>query len=262
MQIHRVKGNDKIVAGRNKYAYQRGPLVYCAEWPDNAGKKVLNLVVPDSAPISAVFDSSVLNGMYVLKTQGQSMAKTNSSTTTATNVPVTLIPYFAWAHRGAGEMAVWIPNVPSAAQPLPAPTIAFSSKISASYNRLTLKALNDQMEPNNSNDHTILFYHWWPKKDTTQWVQYDFEKPEAISSSKVYWFDDGPFGGCRIPAGWKLLYKKNDEWVPVKIKGPYQIVKDQYSEVSFETIKTSALRLEVTLPKDHSSGIMEWTVND
>lgn len=262
MTVHRVKGNDKIAADKNKFTYQRGPLVYCAEWPDNAGKKVLNLVIPENAAVSAVFDSTLLNGMYVLKSQGQSAMRTNAATIDTRDVPVTLIPYFAWAHRGAGEMVVWIPKEVSAAQPLPAPTIASSSRISASYKRLTLKALNDQIEPKNSNDHSILFYHWWPKKDTTQWVQYDFEKTETITSSKVYWFDDGPFGGCRIPAGWKLLYKKDEEWIPVVPKAPYTIVKDGYSQVSFDAIKSTALRLEITLPKDHSSGIMEWAVDN
>jgi hypothetical protein len=97
-------------------------------------------------------------------------------------------------------------------------------------------------------------------KDTVQWVQYDFGKPTAVTSSKVYWFDDGPFGGCRIPAGWRLLYKDGESWKPVKTKTTYEVNKDAYSRVSFEPVTTQALRLEVTLPKDHSGGIMEWTV--
>ncbi len=262
MSVHRVKGNDKIVADRNKYAYQRGPLMYCAEWPDNPGKKVLNLFIEEDAAVKAVYDSTLLSGVYVLQSQGQASARTTASTMNSTKVPVTLIPYYAWAHRGGGEMVVWIPKDASATQPLPALTIASSSKISASYNKLTLKALNDQMEPKSSSDHSFMYYHWWPKKDTTHWVQYDFEKPETISSSKVYWYDDGPFGGCRIPAGWRLLYKKGEEWIPVNPKTPYPIVKDQYAEVSFDAIRTTALRLEVTLPKEHSGGIMEWIVQN
>jgi hypothetical protein len=93
-----------------------------------------------------------------------------------------------------------------------------------------------------------------------QWVQYNFEKPASVSSSKVYWFDDGPFGGCRIPAGWRLLYKDGESWKPVKNKTAYDVKKDMYSEVSFESVTTQALRLEVTM-KDHSGGIMEWIVN-
>jgi hypothetical protein len=120
--------------------------------------------------------------------------------------------------------------------------------------------LNDQMEPSSSNDHSIVFYHWWPKKDTTQWVQYDFAKAEKISSSKVYWFDDGDSGECRVPIAWRLLYNNGSQWVPVKNITPYELLKDKYSSVSFEPVTTYALRMEVTFPPKFSSGILEWSI--
>ncbi len=261
MPVRKIQGDDKIQADVDKYAYQRGPLVYCAEWPDNANKKVLNLILPEDAKINAVYDPSFYNGMYVLEAKGQSAARVSSTDVKTDDVDVKLIPYFTWAHRGAGEMVVWIPKKPSAAQPTPAPTVASTSTISASHKSKTLIAVNDQMLPQNSNDQSNIFYHWWPMKDTIQWVQYDFETSSTIGSSKVYWFDDSPFGGCRIPSGWRLLYKKGDQWIPVKNTKAYDVLKDQYSEVSFEPVTTSALRLEITLPKDHSSGILEWSVN-
>ncbi len=91
-------------------------------------------------------------------------------------------------------------------------------------------------------------------------MQYDFVKPAQISSSQVYWYDDGPFGGCRVPASWRILYKQGDSWVPVKNVGPYSNVKDAYSAVKFDPVTTGAVRMEVTLPKEHSGGIMEWVV--
>jgi DUF1680 family protein len=260
MPVRRVTADQRVVADADKVAFQRGPLVYCAEWPDNNEKKVLNLVVGTESKITPVFDPTFFNGMYVLKAAGQATSRTLENGIKASDVEVKLIPYFAWAHRGAGEMMVWIPAKPGAAQPLPSPTIASTSTISASHKSRTLMALNDQMEPKNSNDQSIIFYHWWPMKDTIQWVQYDFMKATTVSSSKVYWFDDGPFGGCRIPASWKILYKSGDQWIPVKAKSNYEVLKDKYSEVSFESVATDALRLEIILPKEHSSGMMEWSV--
>lgn len=261
MPVRRVQSRAEVAADVNKYTYQRGPLVYCAEWPDHADKKVLNLIIPDGASVKATYDASFFNGMYVLKTQGQSAQRTSATAITTRDVEVTLIPYFSWAHRGAGEMMVWIPRQLAAAQPLPAPTLASTSKLTASHPTKTLMALNDQMEPKNSNDQTIIFYHWWPLKDTTQWVQYDFPTPSTVSSSRVYWFDDSPFGDCRPPQSWRLLYQKGNDWVPVKNLKPYAVVKDQYAEVYFEPVSTTALRLEVVISKDHSAGILEWTVN-
>jgi DUF1680 family protein len=260
MPVRRIQANAKVEADKNKLAIERGPLVYCAEWPDNKDNKVLNLMITPEATLKETLKPDLLKGLYTVSAAGKSASRTSSTQISTVDTDVTLIPYYAWAHRGAGEMMVWIPDKPDAARPLPAPTIASNSKLSASHKMRTLMALNDQMEPKNSNDQSIIFYHWWPMKDTVQWVQYDFEKPATVSSSKVYWFDDGPFGGCRIPAGWRLLYKQGDAWIPVKTKEEYAVAKDQYSSVSFESVTTSALRMEITLPKDHSSGMMEWSV--
>jgi DUF1680 family protein len=260
MPVRKVAAHENVIDDKGKLAYQRGPLVYCAEWVDNHNKKALNLMIPADARVEAVFDPTYFNGMYVLKTSGQSLAQSGSGLQ-STRVDVKLIPYFSWAHRGAGQMMVWIPNQLSSAKPSPMPTIASQSKVSASHKSKTLMAVNDQMEPANSNDHSITFYHWWPMKDTVQWLQYDFDQTQNVSSSKVYWFDDGPEGGCRIPAAWRILYKKGEEWIPVEKIKDYDMKKDQYSEVSFKPVTTSALRIEVTLPKEHSSGIMEWSVN-
>ena len=158
-------------------------------------------------------------------------------------------------------MEVWIPYEASAAHPKPAPTIASKSKVSSSLNNNRMqKALNDQYDPKNSQDHSAIYLHWWPKKNTLEWVQYDFEQEATISESSVYWFDDGPFGGCRIPASWRLLYKDGDNWVPVKNITPYEIAKDKYNSVKFEPVTTKALRMEVKLPEDFATGLHEWMV--
>jgi hypothetical protein len=183
-----------------------------------------------------------------------------SSKVVLTNEKVNLIPYYAWAHRGKGEMEVWVPEKANAARVKQPPTIASTSTVTGSRPAATLKALNDQMEPANSNDHSIIYYHWWPLRDTVQWVQYDFVKPSSVSSTSVYWFDDSPYGECRIPASWKIFYKDGDTWKPVRNKTPYEINKDKYSLLSFEPVTTSALRIEVTLPEKFSTGMLEWKV--
>ena len=38
-----------------------------------------------------------------------------------------------------------------------------------------VKAVNDQFEPADSKDQSTNYLHWWPAKDTTEWVQYDFD---------------------------------------------------------------------------------------
>ena len=105
-----------------------------------------------------------------------------------------------------------------------------------------------------------MYLHWWPKKNTTEWVQYDFDQEYTVSESSIYWFDDGPSGGCRIPTTWRILYKNGDEWVPVKNLTTYEIAKDKYNGIRFEPVKTKALRVEVQLPQDFAAGVHEWVV--
>ena len=59
---------------------------------------------------------------------------------------VIAVPYYAWAHRGKYEMTVWPARQGSAARPLPAPTLAWKSKATASQN-LQLDAIRDQILP-------------------------------------------------------------------------------------------------------------------
>src|SRR5262249_3205889 len=55
MPVRRVMANEKVQADHGRVALQRGPIVYCAEWPDNPGGQVRNLLLPDDQPLSAEF---------------------------------------------------------------------------------------------------------------------------------------------------------------------------------------------------------------
>jgi len=46
-------------------ALQRGPLVFAAEWPDNPGGKVRNLLLADDVTRSSAFRPERLNGIQV-----------------------------------------------------------------------------------------------------------------------------------------------------------------------------------------------------
>jgi hypothetical protein len=48
--------------------------------------------------------------------------------------------------------------------------------------------------------------------------------------------------------------------MPVKNLSAYKIELDRFCTVSFETVTAKAVRLEIILPKEHSSGLYQWTV--
>jgi hypothetical protein len=104
---------------------------------------------------------------------------------------------------------------------------------------------------------------WWDHKGTTEWVEYDYDKPRKLTQSQVYWFDDetGPQKGqCRTPASWRLLYKSGNDWKEVPTPSAYGLEKDKFNATTFAEIQTTAIRLEVRLKQNVSAGILEWRI--
>jgi DUF1680 family protein len=99
MPVRRVLANEKVKDDLNKVALVRGPIVYCAEGVDN-NKKVLQLVIPDDAELKTEYRQDLLNGLVVIK--GEISDKSGKER------ELLAIPYYAWSHRGPGEMAVWL----------------------------------------------------------------------------------------------------------------------------------------------------------
>jgi DUF1680 family protein len=261
MPVRKVIADERVKEDKGKMAFQRGPVIYCAEWPDNNTGNVLDLVVNKNAAFTTEYVSSLLEGTQVIKTTGFQTKRTiDGRIELLKEEPVTLIPYALWNNRGAGQMMIWLPDSTETSHPLPAPTIANRSKVRSSKITRDLPAVNDQIGPANSNDHSVSYYHWWPEKDKWEWVEYDFEKPEIISKTKVYWYDDGPDGGCRVPDEWEILYLNGNIWEPVIAKSLYKITKDGWDSVEFNPVKATAVKIKVKLNKNFASGIYEWIV--
>ena len=260
MPIRRVAANAAVDADQGRVALQRGPLVYAAEWPDNPGGHVRNLLLADDTPLTTEFRSNLLGGVQVVNGRSTALAYNDRNEVEQHEQPFTAIPYYAWANRGPGEMAVWIPNRATSARPQPLPTLASRATVTSSKAGHNPRAVNDQNEPRSSRDGTGSFFHWWPEKGGTEWVAYEFQAPATVSEVEVYWLDDTGSGECRLPASWRVLYKDGEDWKPVDAAGPYGVQKDAYNKVAFRPVTTTGLRLEVTLPPQWSSGIQEWKV--
>ncbi|MDO1448500.1 glycoside hydrolase family 127 protein [Rhodocytophaga aerolata] len=101
MPIRQVISNQQVEENRGKVALERGPLVYCVEGVDNGGS-IANAVVSRKTKLTAELQPKLLHGIMVLK------ASDTSSKATKPEAIFTAIPYYAWSHRGAGEMAVWL----------------------------------------------------------------------------------------------------------------------------------------------------------
>lgn len=115
MTVKTVYANSRISADSGKAAVMRGPLVYCAEEVDNKDG-VLNLRIKKGAAAdAAVAYSDKLNGIMEIELFGERVQEEErlylSERPQTTPCKIKLIPYYAWANRGEGEMRVWLPEV-------------------------------------------------------------------------------------------------------------------------------------------------------
>jgi len=117
MPVRRVVAHDSVAADRGLVALERGPLVYCVEWPDVAGGHVLNLLLGDDTPVENAWNSTLFNGIQTLSATAKSYAQDETGAISAREQAFTAIPYYAWAHRGRGEMTVWLARQESAVRP-------------------------------------------------------------------------------------------------------------------------------------------------
>jgi len=122
MQPQMLVADRRVAEDQGKVAVQRGPIVYCAESIDQAGKSApRELRVSADTNFSVQHDKDLLGGITVLEQAGQHIseqtapdalyAAINSSSIGAANVR--LIPYYAWANREPAEMAVWLDTAPT-----------------------------------------------------------------------------------------------------------------------------------------------------
>lgn len=99
MEPRLVKADEQVEADRGRLAVERGPLVYCAEWPDN-NFPVLDVQLYPNIPIHVQRQADKLCGIDELWTE--------ATTADRRRVELHLIPYYAWCHRGSGDMIVWM----------------------------------------------------------------------------------------------------------------------------------------------------------
>lgn len=267
MPIERAQADPRVKDNLGRVTLQRGPIVYCLEAADNQGS-VRNLALPREAQLTAEHHPDLLNRVTVIRGKALAAVGTSSEgweqdlyqrTTDVRPVDLTAIPYYAWDNREPGEMVVWLPESLTLVGRPPVSWIKASA--SHCWTADTLLALHDRVEPAGSSDQRISRFTWWPRRGSTEWVQYDFDAPRKLSSVEVYWFDDSQQQGhCRAPQSWKMLYRDGETWREVPNPSSYGVELDQYNRVGFDPVTTDGLRIEVQLQDEACSGILEWKV--
>ncbi len=269
MTPRRVYADPRVAANRGRAAVMTGPIVQAWEAIDNTKAGSLSRVVMGTGAtitpdVETGWSKLAGVGLPIVTVAAQQFAASMSDELYQSSPrlePVTLksVPYFAWNNRGRGEMVVWLAETPSVLElgPLPGikPTASFAG------NGDGPGAMCDRLEPSSSNDHSIPRFTWWNHLGTTEWVQFDFDKPRTLARADVYWFDDKPIGGgCRVPETCAIEYRDGDTWKPVTNPKGLGTRIDAFNLTTFDPVTTKGLRLKVQLSKDMSGGILEWRV--
>ena len=116
MPVRTVLANLRVSDDRGRIAVERGPLVYCAEWADNAGINPHHLLLARQPQFELEEGYGIQNtegdgktfNVTAITAQAQEASVTREGKLQAKDVRVRLIPYYAWNHRGAGKMDVWL----------------------------------------------------------------------------------------------------------------------------------------------------------
>ncbi|MEJ2209590.1 MAG: glycoside hydrolase family 127 protein [Anaerolineae bacterium] len=126
MPVRRVEAHPYVSENVGRLALMRGPLLYCLEGADHPGLDLRDLVLPGDESLTAGYDAGLLGGVVALRGQARlappdaaweagdgpgrlyRTAKPSTPDGGGETVPLTAIPYYAWANREAGALQVWI----------------------------------------------------------------------------------------------------------------------------------------------------------
>ena len=261
MPVRRVAANGRVAADRGRVALERGPIVYAAEWPDNPQGQVRNLMLPDGAPLKAEFKPALLKGVVVVHGKAVALSTTRKARSQGPTQEFTAIPYYAWANRGRGQMMVWFPVDEAHARPEPYPTISSTAKVTVSgQSRRDPRTINADEDPASSDDPTS-YFDWWPRKGIDGVGGVRFREaghgdgvPASIGSTTRGRARCAcrPHGGCCIAMG-----THGSRWRRRRRMGSSGTLT---TGCAFEPVRTSGLRMEVTMQAGWSAGIQQWRV--
>ncbi len=120
MPVCVVSSNPLVRENIGKAAVMRGPVVYCLEEEDN-GKYLQWIRIPKAPHFDIRFEKDLLGGVVTLHSSGlildnrdwdENLLYAPYKEETYVEEQLKWIPYYTWANRSCGEMAVWIKTAP------------------------------------------------------------------------------------------------------------------------------------------------------
>jgi hypothetical protein len=189
-------------------------------------------MIPDGARFDSEFRGDLLNGVVVVKGKILAAARAEDGVSITTKPhDLVAIPYYAWANRGMGEMAVWIASSENKArlQPvLPKPVRRVSQPESKILTDITIRMTPEPFTTDralSSADESNLYYRS-PSR---------VNRPDRMSSSPDQAIISGLFCPdkrfCILPL--RRIQYEAGRLKPVKNPFP-SASKGQFAQITFE----------------------------
>lgn len=263
MKVRYSVANERVKADSNRLCVTRGPLVFCAEEPDNEAPVSRCYISSLNSARGKVshFEEGVLSGIPTITVAADVAYDEECAPTT-----LKLIPYYAWNNRGDNkQMNVWFGRDAATALAGVFRLPKNIAEVKASYTNSRgddILAVVDGKVPTHSHDKSIQRWTSWRQQGKEQNIEITFKKAQPVECVSVYWYDDN--NGVQIPKTWSIDYFADGEWHEFKpyITDHFATALDQFNMVHpDEPITAEALRLNMT-PKDKDTavGILELTI--
>ena len=262
MPVRYSVADSRVEADTNRMCITRGPLLYCAEDPDNQHTAYMYVLSDtDRKEQVSVMKGGIMDGIVAIDMDASVLS---DKETFVQDVPLRLIPYYAWNNRGDNiAMNVWFARDTTtllASLPTLTGNIEY---LDATHTNIhdDVNAIADGRHPSSSSDKSIPRWTSWNKKGRSQKVTISLKGPQDIESVSVYWYEDGK--GVGVPESWTMDYLEDGQWKTFEpyITDRFGIEKDQFNMVHpAGPTRAEALRLNIKPQEDKVVGILEVVI--
>lgn len=260
MPVRYSVADERVKADSNRVCITRGPILYCAEGPDNQ-HDATTYILPETGQKGTLgaFSEGVMKGIPHITLNAAAVDGDEVS-----EAPVVLIPYYSWNNRGDNTtMNVWFARD---AETLNAsmPKLAKNVKtVEATYCYAgdDVMAVADGRVPSHSFDNTIPRWTSWNRLGQSQQVSVFLKKPQEVKSVSVYWYEDK--SEVKLPVSWTMEYREGEQWKPFQPAAgdTFGVEKDKFNKVRpASPVKADAIRLDIAAQQGNAVGILEVTV--
>lgn len=261
MPVHANTCIPEVEANRDRVAFTRGPLLFCAEGIDNGGS-VQRFFVESAKALAgsrvATLEEDSLRGLPGIELPAKALNEEEE----LADARIKLIPYFVWSNRDRSSMITWLGARKEIAEsPKGKGKMKFAG-VAASHTceHDSVDSLRLPRTPEASTDR-IQRWTSWPQKGQPQWVEIDLGKVVGVDAISVYWFRD--YDGIKLPRLWHVKVPVGNEWKPLEIYNTdeYSCLSDVYNTVHpAAPLKTDRIRIAMEAQNAAAVGILSVDV--